>query len=1244
MADDILVSSVAEEMLKKVISVTTEQISLAWDFKEELTQLRDSFETILSVLDDAKRRQVREESMRVWFQWLANIAYKADSVLDELAYEILRRKVEIRNQMKRKVFFFFTFSNPIVFYFKIGHKVKTIGELLKVINNEAIQFGLTRMEPIDANPEIIPNRETDSYVDHSEIVGREDDVSRIVDLLLTATNQQLSVIPIIGMAGLGKTALAKLVYNHELVTRHFDKKIWVCVSDDFDVTRILGRILEHLTGNSSQLGTKNAILEKLQIELGGGRYLLVLDDVWNEDLIEWNALRSCLLGITSNIGNNIIVTTRKDNVAKITETLPQYHLEKLSDDECWSIIRKEVHHSQGVPLTPDLEAIGREIAKKCGGFPFAANFLGRLMCCKMRSEWLAIRDNAIWNSLDGGNEMLLRLKKGYDHLSSLSSPSLKQCFAYCSIFPKDYEINKEELIQLWMAEGFLQPPQESSSVMEDTGNRYCDILLANSLFEVVQKDVYGHIINYKMNNLMHDFVLSVSKFEFVDDIINIRRLVIQSTRETTPFPRDKRRQFHTLVLENARVGDTLSDFKCLRVLKLYGESIGELSSSVGQLIHLRLLNISQTSIKELPKSITKLYSLQTLRIKNCHHLKELPEDLINLINLRHICVDHDYIKRTPKNMGKLICLQTLPFFSVCQDAGLQIKELGNLDQLRGELDIYNLQHVKDKKEAQSSNLKGKAKIHKLRFFWSRDREYNDNNDEEVLEGLQPHQSLKSLTIEGFQGKAFPSWLLTTRDAAVNLLLFENLIDINLRYCSSCKEVPTLGHLPHLEFLQIVGMRNVTCIGTRFYGFDSESTRNIFFPALRRLELKQMYNLVEWKDASELATAGEVFPRLEELTIEECHQLTSAPCDFPYLQKLWISKIRREAFKNISSKLTTLTSLYIKNVLKLACLPEQLLENNKGLKSLQIRRCHELETIYQDALRTILGLEEFIVESCPNLRSLPSIQRIASFLRCLEISCGDEVLSIELQLCASLSILMIKECPNLTSIPNLQKLYSLVRLEIENCPKLISVPNLIGLNSLSSLEIENCPNLISIPDLRGLDSLSSLEIENCPNLISIPDLRGLDSLSSLEIFNCQKLTCLPEGLEGLSKLETLAIGGFCEELETFPSLSSMISLKQLYLYGWAKLNSLPDEIKIFTALTSLWIAEFHGIKALPAWLGSLSTLEELYLNTCNNLMYLPKFKHLTKLEIINCPKLKERYAKETGAEWFTGTRISNVRIY
>jgi hypothetical protein len=246
-----LLTDVAKEILSRLIPLATEQISLAWGFKEELTRLRDSFTMIQAVLADAERRQVREEPVRLWLLRLKDVAYDADEVLDEFAYEILRRKVEIQNQMKRKVCFFFSFSNPIAFRIKMANKVKSIGDSLKKINDEAIGFGLARLGPGNTNPEIILNRETDSSVVHSEVVGRVDHVSKIVDLLLSATNQQLSVIPIVGMAGLGKTTLAKLVYHDSLVKRHFDKTIWVCVSDNFDEKRILRAILESVTHEPS---------------------------------------------------------------------------------------------------------------------------------------------------------------------------------------------------------------------------------------------------------------------------------------------------------------------------------------------------------------------------------------------------------------------------------------------------------------------------------------------------------------------------------------------------------------------------------------------------------------------------------------------------------------------------------------------------------------------------------------------------------------------------------------------------------------------------------------------------------------------------------------------------------------------------------------------------------------------------------------------------------------------------------
>ncbi|KAM4105759.1 hypothetical protein ACB094_04G016800 [Castanea mollissima] len=1156
----------AEEIVSRVISFATELIGNAWGCEEELRGLGESLTMIRAFLTDAERRQVRDESVKLWLQKLEDVAYEADDVLDEFAYENLRQKIEVGNQRKRKVRDICSTSNPLLFRTKMGEKIKAVHKKLAKANELANGFGLTRLLSVDSNVEIIPTRETDSFLDHSEVVGRKSEVSKIVSLLTSATNQQLSVIPIVGMAGLGKTTVAKLVYNHELVKKHFDKKIWVCVSDDYNDKRILREALESLTQQSSALENKNTILECLKKELQGKRYLLILDDMWNEEPMKWTTLRNCLLGINSNAGNSIILTTRSDNVAKITETLPQHNLKKLSKDECWSIIKKKVSLNERVLLTPELEAIGRDIAKKCGGVPLAAEVLGGTMSRKKeKSEWLAIQNNEIWNSLNGSNEMLSILKLSFDHLPS---PSLKQCFAYCSIFPKDYRINKEELIQLWMAEGFLQPSLGSCLVMEDIGNMCFDILLGNSLFQDEEKDDYDNIIMCKMHDLVHDLALLVSKSEILilnEDLVDGISLVraIQSKGKSIPrIPslKDGVWKLRTFISENAALGNTIFNFECLRVLKLYGKSIKELPSSICLLIHLRLLNISSTYIKALPKTITKLYNLQTLRIEDCFYLKELPEDLKSLINLRHIYFDGYRFSQMPKDLGQLTCLQTLQYFVVGQGIGFQIEELGRLNQLKGKLDICSLEHVKDKEASRSAKLAEKTKVYKLGFYWSMEIEDNHNNDEEVLEGLQPHRYLKSLTIEGFGGEKFPSWMLTSHDARDGFLLYDNLIHITLRNCKKCEVLPTLGLLPCLRDLEIRGMDNVRSIGTEFYGnYNDGGYDKILFPCLKSLQLWYMRNLVEWTDAMEPTTTGMVFPCLKNLTISDCKQLKSAPCHFSSLEELFISETNSTTFEKISSKLTTLESLHIEGISELASLPEQLLKNNSSLMSLRIWRCDDLVSLsphrdvwgfytslrsleisgckklsyLPNGLHTLCSLEEFSVSNCPNLRSFPSIKGVA-LLRSLAISCSDEVL----------------------------------RIGIESCI-----------------------------------SLSSLEIDECPNLISIPNLQDLHSLSSLKVRSCKRLVGLPDGLDCLTCLKYLSIGGFCEELDAFPSLSSIqhASLESLTLLGWAKLNSLPDDIQRFTALTELRILNFDQMEALPEWLGNLSSVRKLDLWKCMNLM-------------------------------------------
>ena len=203
----------------------------------------------------------------------------------------------------------------------------------------------------------------------------------------------------------------------------------------------------------------------------GKRYLLILDDVWNENFEKYDSLRSSLLGINQNNGNKIIVTTRIRYVAEIMRASFIYSLRELSQDECWLLFKKKAFANERIP--PVLEAIGREIAKRCKGNPLAASVLGGMMQFKEdESEWLSIQNSKTWGSIDYFDGVNTILKLSFDHLPT---PSLKKCFAYCSIFPKDFVIEKKLPVQLWMAEGFLQTPERSFSVIEDIGNKYFDL-------------------------------------------------------------------------------------------------------------------------------------------------------------------------------------------------------------------------------------------------------------------------------------------------------------------------------------------------------------------------------------------------------------------------------------------------------------------------------------------------------------------------------------------------------------------------------------------------------------------------------------------------------------------------------------------------------------------------------------------------------------------------------------------------
>ncbi|GKV02218.1 hypothetical protein SLEP1_g14677 [Rubroshorea leprosula] len=1073
MADTIL-SPVIQEAVSKVISFAGEQICLAWGFKKELARLEESLRTIQGVLHVAEDRQESDLVVRSWLHKLRDVAYDAVDVLDEYAYKLLQMKVETRDQMTKQVCSrFFTGSNSILFRLKMANKIKKINKSLAEVRGHVVFPLLISIQ----NPQVGRRRpETDSYTE-SKVEGRDKDVLEIVNLLTELRGQySISGISLIGMAGIGKTTLAKFLCKEVEQRNMFDVVAWVCVSDDFDELKILNGMLRHLDHNAGGIDNMNVLLKQLEEKLEKKTFLLVLDDVWNEDSNTWAAFVSRVSKIVKTGGNSIFVTTRKEGVASSMAkflTLHQHHVQKLLDDECWLIIKEKVFGSTEASIADQqLEAIGRDIAKKCGGLPLIANVLGGTMCVSVGIDgWLFLKDRIVWDSEYGDDQILSILKLSFYHLSS----HLKKCFSYCSIFPKDFDIEKDELVQLWMAQGFLNP--SSQETMEDIGNKYFNDLLCNSLFQDVKRDIYGNINTYKMHDVVHDLAVSVSRNETlilkngsIDENSCIRHLRILSGAQVDPtILRGVAPKLHSLFSE-VDFCNMSRDLKSIRSLSLKEAYVDKLPASLGKLKHLRYLDVSKTKIKALPKSFTKLYSLQTLKLIDCYHLQKLPDELRNLISLKHFYFDDPNLM--PREIGHLTSLQTLPLFAVGREKGYRIDELGPLSQLRGALRICYLEFVRSQSEASKANLKQKTKLYELKFEW-------------------------------IGTKKAPTIMPRGVNLSGNSSLLNNLLELRLYNCSECTNVPNcLGLLPSLQVLVINGMTTVKYLGSKLYLNGSTTVSSsrgggeliTLFPALKELRIYNMDSLEEWAEIEDIV----VFPRLEILQIYNCPSLKtwstggfSSQRKLSDLQMYYCPNVM--AIPNIDG-LLSLKRLSIYSCENLFCLPSGL-GTCISLQSLSIRYCSNLTSIVEDIGR-LHSLSDLSVYNCEKLLSFPE-ECLGYFTHLKRLEMGPFYSGLE-------------EFPGLTSIHHLHA--SLETLQLYGWDKLKSLPHqLQHLTTLKELVLRNFSGMVALPEgLGNLSSLATLRIEDCNKLKSIPENIGeLGSLTVLEIINCKELRSFPE---------------------------------------------------------------------------------------------------------------------------------------
>ncbi|KAL5736688.1 hypothetical protein ACOSQ2_031476 [Xanthoceras sorbifolium] len=1005
-------------MLERLNSLVQKEVGLIWGVDREMKRLQSLLSTIQAVLEDAEEKQIKDKALQNWLRKLKDAAYKVDDILDECATEAAWLESNGQNSsLTNKVPTSFLSSlrpRNILFRRKIGSRMRDIREGLDEIAEEHSKFHLIE-GGAERRSDVIANRQTGSILTQSQVYGRDEDKERIVECLVEKVHgfDGVSVYPIVGLGGLGKTTLAQTVFNDERIGSHFELKIWVCVSEDFSERRIIKAIIESTTAAACENLDLDPLQKRLQDILNGKRYLLVLDDVWNEDQEKWDSLKSVLA--CGSKGASIIVTTRIRTVASIMGTMPLHQLSGLTEDDCWSLFKERAFRHE-TEEHPNLVALGKKIVTKCGGVPLAVKSLGSMMMYKRdESQWLFIVESELWNLPQPENSILPALRLSYSNLPS----KLKQCFAYCAIFPKDFVIEKEFLIQLWMASGFI--PFIEKLDPEDIGEEFCNELCWRSFLEDLGEDDLGCSKGFKMHDLVHDLTQSIMEDECliqnIESSANISKRTFHAwmdnnSRELYHFPKALYRveTLRTFILHKSYGSNNDYTFSCdfsrlssLRVFDARGARANKLSSSISCLTHLRYLKLPRTEIHMLPKSICTLYNLQTLNLNECYYLQKLPKHMNCLKNLRHLYLDgYKCLSQMPSTIGQITGLKTLTCFIVSKKRGCRIDELKGLN-LGGMLHIKNLRSVENPQDAKEANLVEKRNLRKLYLSWTNYYDEDDDNNlpsqeyaEKVLEALKPHANLVEFGISGYNGAKFPFWI---EDNSLN-----NVVSIKLIDCHNCSQLPPLALLPFLRTLRLYRMSKVMYIDDHFQ--SGGPIRG--FPSLQSLTIDNLPILQRFSRDG----GRELFPCLTSLKIDRCPKLTLP--HLPSAERFEVSYCNEVVVGSISN-LKSLISLSVSGNSELNYLPHGMLLNLTSLKELSISYFRKLKC-FPTELFSLIALETLNISWCDEFESFP--EQGMEGLKCLKT-------------------LRINGYPKLTSLPeSIQGLTNLHKLYIRDCRELV----------------------------------------------------------------------------------------------------------------------------------------------------------------------------------------------------------------